>query len=93
MAKFDQNDDGVVVIIGSGAAGGTLANELCQKGVNVVLLEAGGVQTSASFLRVTCMRYLQRRIDSFAGLAAPAAGSADAERRAGSRVLPLAARG
>jgi flavin-dependent dehydrogenase len=35
MAKFDQNDDGVVVIIGSGAAGGTLANELCQKGVNV----------------------------------------------------------
>ncbi len=41
MASFDLNDDGVVVIIGSGAGGGTLANELCQKGINVVLLEAG----------------------------------------------------
>ena len=28
MAKFDLNDDGVVVIIGSGAGGGTLGNEL-----------------------------------------------------------------
>ena len=42
MAKFDLNDDSVVAIIGSGAGGGTLANELCQKGVKVVLLEAGG---------------------------------------------------
>jgi choline dehydrogenase-like flavoprotein len=41
MATFDLSDDGVVVIVGSGAGGGTLANELCQKGVNVVLLEAG----------------------------------------------------
>ena len=41
MAMFDMNDDGVVVVIGSGAGGGTLANELCQKGVKVVLLEAG----------------------------------------------------
>ena len=32
MAKFDQGDDSVVVIIGSGAGGGTLANELCSKG-------------------------------------------------------------
>ena len=40
MAKFDDND-GVVVVIGSGAGGGTLANELCQKGIKVVLLEAG----------------------------------------------------
>jgi choline dehydrogenase-like flavoprotein len=41
MAKFDLNDDGVVVIIGSGAGGGTLGNELAQKGVKVVILEAG----------------------------------------------------
>ena len=31
MAKFDQNDDQVVVVIGSGAGGGTLANELDRK--------------------------------------------------------------
>jgi choline dehydrogenase-like flavoprotein len=42
VAKFDLNDDSVVVIIGTGAGGGTLANELAQKGVKVVALEAGG---------------------------------------------------
>ena len=29
MASIAFNDDSVVVIIGSGAGGGTLANELC----------------------------------------------------------------
>lgn len=50
MATFDHNDDSVVVIIGSGAGGGTLANELCQKGIKVVALEAGARQSSASFV-------------------------------------------
>ncbi len=43
MAKtYDLNDDSVVVVIGSGAGGGTLGNELAQKGVDTVILEAGG---------------------------------------------------
>ena len=50
MAKFDQSDDSVVVIIGSGAGGGTLANELCQKGIKVVVLEAGALQSQSSFI-------------------------------------------
>jgi choline dehydrogenase-like flavoprotein len=41
MATFDLKDDSVVVVIGSGAGGGTLGNELAQKGVKVVCLEAG----------------------------------------------------
>ena len=40
-AHYDLNDDSVVVIIGSGAGGGTLGNELAQKGIDVVILEAG----------------------------------------------------
>jgi len=50
MAKFESGDDSVVVIIGSGAGGGTLANELCQKGIKVVVLEAGATQSSATFI-------------------------------------------
>ncbi len=38
---YDLNDDSVVVVIGSGAGGGTLSNELAQKGIDVVCLEAG----------------------------------------------------
>jgi choline dehydrogenase-like flavoprotein len=41
VAKFDLDDDSVVVVIGSGAGGGTLGNELAQKGIKVVCLEAG----------------------------------------------------
>lgn len=49
MANFDLNDSTVVVIVGSGAGGGTLANELAQKGVKVVCLEAGGRHETEDF--------------------------------------------
>jgi len=59
MAKFDLNDDSVVVIIGSGAAGGTLANELCRKGVKVVLLEAGTRQSQSTFINDEWKSFVQ----------------------------------
>ncbi|WP_239023785.1 GMC family oxidoreductase [Salinicola corii] len=46
---FDHDDDGVVVVIGSGAGGGTLANGLARQGIKVVLLEAGGLHTRTDF--------------------------------------------
>jgi choline dehydrogenase-like flavoprotein len=48
-AKFDLNDDSVVVVVGSGAGGGTLSNELAQKGIKVVCLEAGGRHEISDF--------------------------------------------
>ena len=51
MAAIAHNDDTAVVIIGSGAGGGTLANELCQKGIKVVLLEAGKRESSQTFIQ------------------------------------------
>ncbi|HEY5720567.1 MAG TPA: GMC family oxidoreductase, partial [Gammaproteobacteria bacterium] len=50
MSKFSMTDDSVVVVIGSGAGGGTLANELCQKGIKVVLLEAGNRHSPQTFV-------------------------------------------
>lgn len=41
MSRIDLNDAGAVVIVGSGAGGGTLAYELCRQGIRCVLLEAG----------------------------------------------------
>src|SRR5262245_11140703 len=61
MAKFDLNDSGVVVIVGSGAGGGTLGNELAQKGAKVVILEAGP--------RVELQDFVNDEWDSFAQLA------------------------
>src|SRR5499427_10196760 len=49
MATYQSNDDSVIVVVGSGAGGGTLANELCQKGLKVVLLEAGDRQSQTTF--------------------------------------------
>ncbi|HEX3351171.1 MAG TPA: GMC family oxidoreductase N-terminal domain-containing protein, partial [Acetobacteraceae bacterium] len=50
MASFDKNDDSVVVIVGSGAGGGTLGNELAQKGIKVVILEAGSRHEIPDFI-------------------------------------------
>jgi choline dehydrogenase-like flavoprotein len=49
MSKFDLTDGDVVVIVGSGAGGGTMAHELTRRGMKVVLFEAGTRQTLASF--------------------------------------------
>lgn len=52
MARIELGDDGAVVIIGSGAGGGTLAHELTRRGIKVVLLEAGARQSLATFSQV-----------------------------------------
>jgi choline dehydrogenase-like flavoprotein len=39
--RFAADDADVVVVVGSGAGGGTLANELCRQGIRTVVLEAG----------------------------------------------------
>ena len=38
---FDLDDSSLVFIIGSGAGGGTLGNELAQRGIRTLILEAG----------------------------------------------------
>ena len=51
MAKtYGLNDDGVVVIIGSGAGGGSLGHELATRGIDVVMLEAGARQTTETYV-------------------------------------------
>lgn len=49
-ATFELANDDVVVVIGSGAGGGTLANALAQKGIDVVCLEAGKRLTLADIV-------------------------------------------
>lgn len=39
--QYELSDSSVVVVIGSGAGGATVANELAQKGIDVVCFEAG----------------------------------------------------
>ena len=42
VAPFALDNDQVVVVVGSGAGGGTLGAELALKGVDTIILEAGG---------------------------------------------------
>ena len=65
--RFDLDDDDVIVIIGSGAGGATLANELCQRGKRVVCLEAGPRLSIADyrndeFFAFQQLNWLDRRI-------------------------------
>ncbi|MBX9619281.1 MAG: GMC family oxidoreductase [Hyphomicrobiales bacterium] len=50
MATFALNDDSVVVVVGSGAGGGTLATDLALKGIKVVCLEAGKRYEAEDFI-------------------------------------------
>jgi choline dehydrogenase-like flavoprotein len=59
MASIGFQDEGAVVIIGSGAGGGTLAHELTTRGIKVVILEAGKRQSTASFSQVPGAAFLQ----------------------------------
>ena len=52
MSNIEHDDTNAVVIVGSGAGGGTLAHELTRRGIKVVLLEAGARQSLASFSQV-----------------------------------------
>jgi choline dehydrogenase-like flavoprotein len=49
MTKFALDDQDVVVVIGSGAGGGTMAHELTRRGLKVVMFEAGRRESVASF--------------------------------------------
>jgi choline dehydrogenase-like flavoprotein len=59
MARIEFQDESAVVIIGSGAGGGTVAHELTTRGIKVVLLEAGKRQSPASFSQVPGAAFLQ----------------------------------
>jgi choline dehydrogenase-like flavoprotein len=52
MTSIPLNEERAVVIIGSGAGGGTLAHELTRRGISVVLLEAGKRQSTETFSQV-----------------------------------------
>jgi choline dehydrogenase-like flavoprotein len=59
MATFNQNDASVVVVIGSGAGGGTLGNALARKGINTVILEAGSRHEIADFVNDEWASFVQ----------------------------------
>ena len=49
-AQIDLRDEDVIVVIGSGAGGGTLSHELARRGHKVVCLEAGRHITRGEFV-------------------------------------------
>lgn len=49
MKRFALDDDSVVVIVGSGAGGASVARTLCRRGIDVVMLEAGPRLSPAQF--------------------------------------------
>ncbi|MBZ5596739.1 MAG: GMC family oxidoreductase [Acidobacteriia bacterium] len=59
MARIEFSDGNSVVIIGSGAGGGTLAHELTRRGIKVVLLEAGKRQSRRTFSQIPGEAFLQ----------------------------------
>jgi choline dehydrogenase-like flavoprotein len=59
VAQLAHDDANVVVIIGSGAGGGTLAHELTRRGTKVVLLEAGARQSIGTFSQDPGEAFLQ----------------------------------
>ncbi|HYL82847.1 MAG TPA: GMC family oxidoreductase [Candidatus Angelobacter sp.] len=59
MSRIDFNESSAVVIIGSGAGGGTLAHELTRRGIKVVLLEAGKRQSTETFSQVPGEAFVQ----------------------------------
>lgn len=50
MRTFEHNDDSVVVVVGSGPGGATLAHQLGIRGIPVVVLEAGPWLTADDFV-------------------------------------------
>jgi choline dehydrogenase-like flavoprotein len=59
MANFSLDDSSIVCIVGSGAGGGTLGNELAQRGVKVVILEAGGRYEIPDFVNDEWASFMQ----------------------------------
>ncbi len=59
MAKFDLNDDSVVVIVGSGAGGGTLGTDLARAGIKTVILEAGARYETEDFVNDEWSSFMQ----------------------------------